>query len=129
MWSSTLPPAPVKRTSSSCSTRSSAARPSSPSPPARSPTTSSPSGTPAAVRHAWPRFIYDALHAGLDPVLLFAPRRQAAEELAQQIAGALPNTHPLPLTLEQQQLAGPRLGKLLRARVAYHHSGLSYAQR
>lgn len=88
-----------------------------------------PGRAPEAVRNPWPRYIYDALHAGLDPVLLFAPRRQAAEELAQQIAAALPMIHPLPLSLEQQQLAGPKLSKLLRARVAYHHSGLSYAQR
>lgn len=88
-----------------------------------------PGKAPATVRNAWPRFIYDAVMAGLDPVLVFAPRRQAAEELAQQIASALPNIHPLPLTPEQHELAGTRLAKLLRARVAYHHSGLSYAQR
>ena len=29
----------------------------------------------------------------------------------------------------RSRLAGPRLARLLRARVAYHHSGLSYAQR
>ena len=36
---------------------------------------------------------------------------------------------PLRLSPEQEQLAGPRLAKLLQQRVAYHHSGLSYAQR
>ena len=33
------------------------------------------------------------------------------------------------MTPEQEQLCGPRLAKLLSRRVAYHHSGLSYAQR
>ena len=36
---------------------------------------------------------------------------------------------PLPLSPEQEALAGKRLAKLLRSRVAYHHSGLSYAVR
>jgi Helicase conserved C-terminal domain len=35
----------------------------------------------------------------------------------------------LPLSAEQEALAGKRLAKLLRNRVAYHHSGLSYAVR
>src|SRR5205085_9267098 len=52
----------------------------------------------------------------------------AAEELARELAG-LPLDAHLPLSLEQQQLAGPQLAKLLAARVAFHHSGLSYAQR
>ncbi len=83
----------------------------------------------ANVRGGWPRLIANAVRAELAPILLFAPRRQAAEELAQQIAGALPADNPLPLSHAEAQLAGPRLAKLLRARVAYHHSGLSYAQR
>lgn len=88
-----------------------------------------PDKAPATVRGRWPRLIANALRADLGPVLLFAPRRNAAEELAQQLASALPSDRPLPLTLDQEQLAGPRLAKLLRARVAFHHSGLSYAQR
>ena len=82
-----------------------------------------------SVRGWWPRLITNALRADLGPILLFAPRRRAAEELARDLAAALPADAPLTLTLEQQQLAGPRLAKLLAARVAYHHSGLSYAQR
>ncbi|MDB6171004.1 MAG: box helicase domain protein [Chthoniobacteraceae bacterium] len=81
------------------------------------------------VRGWWPRLITNALRAELGPILMFAPRRNAAEELAQQLASALPPDQPLTLTPEQQSIAGPRLGKLLSARVAYHHSGLSYAQR
>jgi hypothetical protein len=70
-----------------------------------------------------------ALHAGLAPILVFAPRRNATEEMAQAIASALPSRAPLPLSPEQEALAGKRLSKLLRSRVAYHHSGLSYAVR
>jgi hypothetical protein len=81
------------------------------------------------VRGWWPRMMANALRADLGPILLFAPRRNSAEELAQQLASALPLERPLSLSQEQEHLAGSRLTKLLRARVAYHHSGLSYAQR
>jgi superfamily II DNA/RNA helicase len=82
-----------------------------------------------SIRGLWPRLITNALRADLGPILLFAPRRRHAEELARDLAATLPGDAPLALTLEQQQLAGPRLTKLLTARVAYHHSGLSYAVR
>jgi len=81
------------------------------------------------VRGYWPRLIMNALRADLGPVLMFAPRRNAAEEFAQALASALPETQPLTLSQEQESLAGPKLARLLRARVAFHHSGLSYAQR
>jgi superfamily II DNA/RNA helicase len=77
----------------------------------------------------WPRMIGKALRAELAPVLVFAPRRNASEEMAQAIASALSIRDPLPLSAEQEALAGKRLAKLLRSRVAYHHSGLSYAVR
>jgi superfamily II DNA/RNA helicase len=80
-------------------------------------------------REFWPRMIARALHAGLAPILVFAPRRNATEEMAQAIATALPPRDPLLLSPEQEQLAGKRLTKLLRNRVAHHHSGLSYAVR
>jgi len=77
----------------------------------------------------WPRMIGKALRADLAPVLVFAPRRNASEEMAQAIASSLVLRDPLPLSAEQEALAGKRLSKLLRSRVAYHHSGLSYAVR
>jgi superfamily II DNA/RNA helicase len=77
----------------------------------------------------WPRMIGRALRADLAPVLVFAPRRNASEEMAQSIASALTIRDPLPLSAAQEALAGKRLAKLLRGRVAYHHSGLSYAAR
>jgi superfamily II DNA/RNA helicase len=80
-------------------------------------------------RNFWPRMIGKALRAELAPVLVFAPRRNASEEMAQAIASAVSPRDPLPLSAEQEALAGKRLAKLLRSRVAYHHSGLSYAVR
>jgi superfamily II DNA/RNA helicase len=80
-------------------------------------------------RTFWPRMIGKALRADLAPVLVFAPRRNASEEMAQSIASAVSLRDPLPLSAEQEVLAGKRLAKLLRNRVAYHHSGLSYAVR
>ena len=77
----------------------------------------------------WPRMIGKALRAELAPVLVFAPRRNASEEMAQAIASAMTLRDPLALSAEQEALAGKRLAKLLRVRVAYHHSGLSYAVR
>jgi len=80
-------------------------------------------------RGFWPRNVAKALRAGLGPVLLFAPRRRNSEELARKLAAALPRTVPLQLTPEQRRLAGDTLARLLKRRVAYHHSGLSYLQR
>ena len=88
-----------------------------------------PNRAPASIRGWWPRLITNALRAELGPILMFAPRRNAAEELAQQLAASLPAEEPLSLTPEQEHLAGSRLARLLKARVAWHHSGLSYAQR
>ena len=80
-------------------------------------------------RSFWPRMIGRALRAELAPVLVFAPRRNASEEMAQAIASAMSLRDPLPLSAEQEALAGKKLAKLLRSRIAYHHSGLSYAVR
>ncbi len=77
----------------------------------------------------WPRLVAKALLADLGPILVFAPRRAAAEDLARDLAGALPVDDPLVLSPEQTALAGEKLAKLLRKRLAYHHSGLSYAAR
>lgn len=88
-----------------------------------------PDRAPGSVRGWWPRVIANALRQDLGPILIFAPRRQAAEQLALQLAATLPPCSPLPLSPEQQQLAGATLTRMLRARVAFHHSGLSFAQR
>jgi superfamily II DNA/RNA helicase len=88
-----------------------------------------PISAPGSIRGYWPRLISRALLADLGPVLIFAPRRQMAEELATALSSSLPLDEPLTLTQEQHALVGDRLGKLLRNRVAFHHSGLSYVVR
>ncbi|MEM0965720.1 MAG: DEAD/DEAH box helicase [Verrucomicrobiota bacterium] len=84
---------------------------------------------PPGVRGYWPRRIAKALAAGLGPVLIFAPQRQSAEEIAMRLAAALPASEPLELTAEQSKLARGPIRKLLRRRVALHHSGLDYSLR
>ncbi len=86
-------------------------------------------GLPRCIEGFWSRRVAGALREGFGPVLVFAPHRADAERLARQFARELPLAEPLTLTPEQEQLCGPTLAKLLRARVAYHHSGLTYAQR
>ena len=88
-----------------------------------------PAAAPGTVRGYWPKLISRALLADLGPVLIFAPRRQMAEDLATALSSTLPLDEPLTLTQDQHALVGDRLGKLLRNRVAFHHSGLGYAVR
>src|ERR1043166_8591088 len=80
-------------------------------------------------RDFWARMVGRAIRAELSPVLIFAPRRAAAEQIAKAIASAVPVRELLRLTPAQETAAGKDLLKLLRNRVAYHHSGLSYAAR
>jgi hypothetical protein len=80
-------------------------------------------------RDFWARMVGRAIRAELSPVLIFAPRRAAAEQIAKAIASGVPVREPLRLTPAQETAAGKELTRLLRNRVAYHHSGLSYAAR
>ncbi len=84
---------------------------------------------PREINGYWPRLVAKALAEDLGPVLVFAPRRQAAESLASELARQLPIPNPLALTTEQKLVVGEHLAKMLKSRVAYHHSGLSYAAR
>jgi hypothetical protein len=84
---------------------------------------------PSEIRGIWPRNIAKALAGGLGPVLLFAPQRKATEMLAAELTRFLPNPNPLILTPEQKDAVGENLARMLRSRITYHHSGLSYAAR
>src|SRR6266436_9757651 len=84
---------------------------------------------PGTIRGYWPRMIARALLADLGPLLIFAPRRNAAEERAQALLSVCALDEPLAISQEQATIAGEPLAKLLRHRIAYHHSGLSYAVR
>ncbi|TVP81504.1 MAG: DEAD/DEAH box helicase [Puniceicoccaceae bacterium] len=83
----------------------------------------------SGIHGRWPRYIARALDARLGPILIFAPRRKAAENLARTLAAALPEPDALILTHEQKTIAGNDLTRTLKQRIAFHHSGMSYAQR
>lgn len=84
---------------------------------------------PSEIHGYWPRLVAKSLAEDLGPVLIFAPRRQATESMAADLARQLPTPNPLQLSTEQKQVVGEHLAKLLKSRIAYHHSGLSYAAR
>jgi len=84
---------------------------------------------PSEIRGYWPRLVAKALAEDLGPILLFAPRRQAAESMANELSRQLPTPNPLQLSSEQKLVVGDHLGRLLKTRVTYHHSGLSYGAR
>lgn len=84
---------------------------------------------PAQIRGYWPRLVAKALAEGLGPILLFAPRRAGAESLAAELGRQLPTPDPLMLTPRQKELLGSHLAGLLKSRICFHHSGLSYAAR
>ena len=84
---------------------------------------------PHEIRGYWPRLVAKCLAEDLGPILIFAPRRAATEELAAELARYLPTPNPLTLNPDQRQLVGEHLARMLKSRIAYHHSGLSYAVR
>ncbi len=84
---------------------------------------------PSEIEGYWPRLAAKALAEDLGPILIFAPRRRAAESMAAELARNLPTPNPLQLSAEQKLIAGEHLAKLLKSRIAYHHSGLSYGAR
>ncbi len=84
---------------------------------------------PGEIRGYWPRLVAKALAEDLGPILIFAPRRQATESLAAELARTLPTPNPLQLNPAQKLLAGEHLSKMLKGRIAWHHSGLSYGAR
>jgi hypothetical protein len=84
---------------------------------------------PTEIRGYWPRLVAKALAEDLGPILIFTPRRQAAEAMAADLARQLPTPNPLQLSPEQKLVTGEHLAKLLKSRISYHHSGLSYSAR
>jgi len=84
---------------------------------------------PSEIRGYWPRLVAKSLAEDLGPILIFATRRQAAETMAYDLARQLPNPNPLQLSNDQKLIVGDSLAKMLKSRIAYHHSGLSYGAR
>jgi len=73
----------------------------------------------------WPRLAMGVRLANLAPLLVFAPRRADAERIAKRIADGLPEQQPLMIPANAEQVLGKELAKMVRRRVAFHHSGLS----
>lgn len=88
-----------------------------------------PNYLPKSIHGRWPRYVARALEARLGPILIFAPRRKTAESLARTLAAALPEPNPILLSAEQKAIASGELTRCLKGRIAFHHSGMSYAQR
>lgn len=77
----------------------------------------------------WSKLVASVLMADLAPLLIFTPRRKDAQGIARTLANELPPGDPLHLTPEQKAVCGKELSLLVEKRIAYHHSGLSYAAR
>lgn len=77
----------------------------------------------------WQRLGAGIVAAKLSPLLIFAPRRADAEKIARKVAEGMPPDAPIAIDPVQEKLLGKDLSKLLRNRVAFHHSGLPYAAR
>ncbi len=77
----------------------------------------------------WPQLAAAAILGDLAPLLIFSPRRRDAESIARALAHELPQGEPLSLTAAQAAACGKELTAMLEKRIAFHHSGLSYAAR
>ena len=84
---------------------------------------------PEGVRSPIARAAIKGILADLGPILVFAPRRRAAEQIARDIAHGLPMGNGPQLSPAQRNMAGEDLYRLLRQGVGLHHSGLTYEQR
>ncbi len=84
---------------------------------------------PAGIKGHVARAVIRAVLADLGPILVFAPRRRAAEQIARDIAAGLPLGNGPQLSPSQRALAGDDLNRLLRQGVGLHHSGLTFDQR
>ena len=83
---------------------------------------------PPGIKGYIARAVIRAVLADLGPVLVFAPRRRAAEHIARDIAAGLPLGNGPQLSPSQRACAGDDLNRLLRQGVGLHHSGLTFEQ-
>jgi len=89
-----------------------------------------PRSAPPKFKNFWHRLALGVLLSQGGPLLIFAPHRRAAEKIARKIAEVLPEDDPVRLGEKRlEQACSPELARLLRKRVAFHHSGLTYAER
>ena len=88
-----------------------------------------PQKEPYGTKGSLTRAIIRALLADLGPILVFAPRRRAAEQIARDLAQSFPLGQGPHLSASQRAIAGEDLYRLLRQGVGLHHSGLTFEQR
>lgn len=89
-----------------------------------------PRSAPRNCRNFWQRLALSTLLSHYGPLLIFAPHRKAAEKIAFKIAEALPDDDPIALGDKSLEQGCSRdLARLLKKRVAFHHSGLSFTER
>ncbi len=85
---------------------------------------------PEKVKGYFPRLAVSTLLSHYGPLLIFAPHRKSAEKIAHKVAEALPDDQPIELHDHQlQQICSKDTAKLLRKRVAVHHSGIGFGER
>ena len=84
---------------------------------------------PSGIKGHVARAVIRAVLSDLGPILVFAPRRRAAEQIARDIAAGLPLGGGPQLNPRQRTVAGDELNRLLRQGVGLHHSGLTFEQR
>lgn len=89
-----------------------------------------PRSAPPKYTNFWHRLALGVLLSQAGPLLIFAPHRRSAEKIAKKIAEVLPEDDPVRLGERRlEQACSSELAKLLRKRVAFHHSGLTYVER
>lgn len=85
---------------------------------------------PGKYRNFWQRLALNTLLSDKGPLLIFAPHRKAAEKIAWKIAEVLPEDDPIRVgDKEIEAVCSGDIRRLIKKRVAFHHSGLSFAER
>lgn len=89
-----------------------------------------PNTAPGKYRNFWQRLALNTLLSDRGPLLIFAPHRKAAEKIAWKIAEVLPEDDPIRVgDKEIESICSGDVRRLIKKRVAFHHSGLSFAER
>lgn len=89
-----------------------------------------PNSAPRKYHNFWERLALGALLSHYGPLLIFAPHRKAAEKIAAKIASVMPGDDPIRMGDQgMEKSCSKNLARLLKKRVAYHHSGLGFTER
>lgn len=89
-----------------------------------------PRSAPPKYRNFWHRLSLGVMLSHYGPLLIFAPHRKAAEKIAWKVAEMLPEDDPIRLGDRRlEQGCSSDLLRLLKKRVAFHHSGLGFLER